>query len=129
MNKVYNLTRHLTKPDQAADGIVNLPIYITDRINELSTFVSTPLPSVSLLNEKALEIVVLLQTHADERGIDIKHVMLGGAPYFNAVLDKVLSKNGFIPCYPFTIRQSTVENGKNIFVYKHVGLVRTTYGN
>lgn len=129
MNKVYNLTRHQTKSDQAADGIVNLPRYITDKINELSTFVSTPLPSVSHLNTRALEIVVLLQTYADERGIEIKHVMCGGAPYFNAVLDRILIKNGFIPCYPFTIRQATVENGKNLFVYKHVGLVRTTYGN
>ena len=125
MQKVYNLTRHPTKPDQALDGVVDLPIHITDRINALSTFVSTPLPSVAYLHARALEIVVLLQTYSEDTGTDIVHVMCGGAPYFNGILDKVLSINGFIPCYPFTIRQSTVENGKNVFVYKHIGLVRT----
>ena len=39
MQKVYNLTRHPTKPDQAADGVVDLPNHITDKIKELSTFV------------------------------------------------------------------------------------------
>lgn len=125
MQKVYNITRHPTKPDQAADGVVDLPLHITDKIKELSTFVSTPLPSVSYLHARALEIVVLLQSYSEEVGINIVHVMCGGAPYFNGILDKVLISNGFVPCYPFTIRQSSVENGKNVFVYKHIGLVRT----
>lgn len=125
MQKVYNLTRHPTKPDQAEDGVVDLPAHITDKINELSTFVSTPLPSVAYLHARALEIVVLLQSYSDEEGIDIVHVMCGGAPYFNGILDKVLIINGFVPCYPFTVRQSTMENGKHVFVYKHIGLVRT----
>lgn len=125
MIKVYNLTRHATKPDQAADGVVDLPNPITDKIKELSTFVSTPLPSVQYLHARALEIVVLLQSYADDTGKDIVHVMCGGAPYFNGILDKVLIINGFVPCYPFTIRQSVVEDGKNVFVYKHIGLVRT----
>jgi hypothetical protein len=129
METVFNLTRHKATKDQKAVGIIDLPYEYITRINTLSTF--EPIPTSTHLIERANEIVAVLQEYIRISGMyEVDSVMLGGAPYFNAVLDKVLTINGFVPCYPFTLKQSqhNIENNKTVSttVYKHMGLVHTS---
>jgi len=129
METILNLTRHKATEDQKAVGIIDLPHEYISRINALGTF--QPIPTVTQLIERANDIVFVLQEYIRISGMyKVDSIMLGGAPYFNAVLDKVLTINGFRPCYPFTFKQSqhSVENNKTVSttVYKHMGLVHTS---
>lgn len=122
---VLNITRHKATQGQLDDGVIDLPDYIIDPINQLGIF--EPVPSVELLRERAEQIVDILQIHYPM----YDDVMCGGAPYFNSILDKALISRGFKPHYPFTYREyvtHTDSKGKtvNTPIYVHRGLVPTS---
>lgn len=122
---ILNITRHKTTEGQKLDNVVDLPEYIIDEINRLCTF--QPLPTLQELRvcaEKVVDIIENLQYP------DVDGVMCGGAPYFNSILDKALISRGFVPHYPFTIRNYTRTTNPDgsinqQAVYKHMGLVKT----
>jgi len=122
---ILNITRHKATQGQLDDGVVDLPEYIIDRINRLCTF--QPIPTLQELRICAEKVVDILEelNHPDVDG-----VMCGGAPYFNAILDRALISRGFVPHYPFTVRNyihTKAINGKTTqeAVYVHMGLVKT----
>ncbi len=100
MQTILNLTRHLATDEQAATGLVNLRPDIISKIHELSIF--QPVPTDDILYERAYAIVAILK----DNGFSNECVMLGGAPYFIAILDTVITAAGFKPCYPFTLKVS-----------------------
>lgn len=123
---VINITRHKTTEQQnTISGVIDIPDQFLEPIKELSIF--QPLPTLKLLKQRAKAIVDIID------GLSISNitgVLCGGAPYFNAVLDRELISRGYTPCYPFTMKVFTeYEDSKGNTLagveHVHVGLVKT----
>ena len=139
---ILNLTQHPATKEQVAAGVVNAE---DDRISNALTF--TKLPTPQELETKALTLATLAQHHLywhiigknehlspndddDEvlaRMVGVR-VMIGGAPYLMAPLEKALRGANLTPVYAFSQRESVeviLDNGdvRKTNIFKHLGFV------
>jgi len=111
--KIINLTQHTPLPAQIAEGVFSSSKH--EEIRGLLTFHEAP--TTKEMIKRALELSVI----AREEGAE--YALIGGAPYFMPILEKVLLDSGIIPLYAFSRRQveEVTENGttKKIVVFHH----------
>ena len=115
MNKIVNLTQHISSAEQVEEGVFNLED--NTELKRLLTF-STP-PTLLEMQQRAEAITAL----AVASGATI--AMVGGAPYFMVWLENALNGAGIKPVYSFTERVA-VENpvtGEKTSVFSHTGWV------
>jgi hypothetical protein len=150
---IINLTQHEATPDQAEAGVVSLIQCQNQTIKfleatgeslgyqaecegidaqwlaEMLTFDKVPLVVDRIARAKELVrgVILSLGGYDPKRG---QKVMIGGAPFFMGILEKVLVCYGFIPVYAFSTRESVEVLQKDgtlrkSSVFKHVDFVRT----
>lgn len=126
--KILNLTQHLATPDQLAAGVVD----ISERHREwlLAEITFEDPPSAQEMLSRARQIVCLVQHYVKKDGGVWRHpaVMIGGAPYFMPMLQRVLKEEGCKVLYAFTRRESvdTIAPDGSIHktsVFRHAGFV------
>lgn len=128
---IINLTQHEATPEQISNGVLDVPETLKADLVSALTF--TTLPNAKEIAERA-EIVSSIALRARAalctRFIDmrIRHVMIGGAPFFMSALERSLQSVGLTPLYAFSKRESVEETQpdgsvvkKNVF--KHEGFV------
>ena len=115
MNKIVNLTQHISSAEQVEEGVFDLED--NSVLKRLLTF-NTP-PTLLEMQQRAEAITALAV--ATEATI----AMVGGAPYFMVFLEIALDGVGIKVVYSFTERVA-VENpttGEKTSVFKHTGWV------
>lgn len=114
---IYNLTQHLSTPEQKEDGICDVDNH--DYVCKLLTF--EELPSQYDIQTRARR----LAEYASD--INAKEVLIGGAFYLMPYLVKELTARHIYPYYSFSKRTSSEEVCHGVVVkrsaYKHIGLV------
>lgn len=120
--KIWNLTLHPASPEQREAGVIDLPEPALSAARALLNF--EELPSPGLLAHRATVIAAVVRNAAKEGD----WVMIGGAPFFMAPLEKALLDDGLWPVYAFSRREvlsETQQDGtvikKNIF--RHLGFI------
>ena len=115
---IVNLTQHAATKEQKQAGVVdsNYP----DVISTILTF--NTIPSREEMLKRANDIVLLALIS------DAPKAMIGGAPFFMAILENALIDAGITPLYAFSKRESvetTLEDGSVVKtnVFKHLGFV------
>ena len=137
---ILNLTMHQATPEQVAAGVYNPKT--PDDIKAALTF--NTLPSKQEIEVKALTLAaiavrevfnrVLADRPESEEMLGIEdqmlgmRVMVGGAPYLMAPLEKALRDANLTPVYAFSKRESVeviLDNGdvRKTAVFKHLGFV------
>lgn len=145
MTKILNLTQHLATDDQRLAGVVDNQRAIDERVyyvdsaafggddgadfltrhsasvSDMLTF--DALPSLADMGDRA----AYLRDLTLDLGFD--SVMIGGAPFFMPVLDKVLSDAGITVLYAFSQRVSVdtvLADGtvSKTSAFKHIGFVK-----
>ena len=118
---ILNLTQHNPTPEQVAAGVEDHPYHMTvEAIRKLLTF--EDLPSSSLVTERARELAVLAYEASAET------VLIGGAPFLMAPLERELNALGIDVLYAFSRRESLdieLKGGgvRKTSVFRHVGFV------
>lgn len=141
-----NLTQHNATPEQAAPaapGAIRVveaekltarspeaaqalkEIGGTQGIRRLITFDS--LPTENEMQERAERLAGLAET------LEARHAMIGGAPYFQPVLEEALERHHVEPVYAFSRReQSLVQHPDGtetiVNVFRHLGMVGDANG-
>lgn len=114
--KVLNLTQHAGSVDQT--GLVEPSAEQKKRIIALISF--EEIPSLEEMETRAQELAKMVSGYSA--------VMIGGAPYFQAPLERALLKIGVKPLYAFSKRESVDErlpdgSVRKTTVFRHVGWV------
>lgn len=118
---LLNMTQHDATPEQKADGVVDIPdMEVRKLVRRVLTF--EELPTQAQIEERA----ELLATVVQELGY--RAALIGGAPYLMPELEQALTRHGILPCYSFSIRESTEKvsaggNVRKITVFRHLGLI------
>ncbi len=122
--RILNLTQHAATQDQVASGVVEP----ADKhlVQALITF--DALPDAMELRAKA---TALAQMAAYDR---FDTVMIGGAPFFMAPLEKALRERNIKVLYAFSQRESVDEMQKDgsvrkTHVFRHAGFVEVPSGD
>jgi hypothetical protein len=120
MQKILNLTQHYATPDQIAEGVVDLVGPAREALIDMLTFDEPPTPMG--VARRAKRIAELATKAGAER------VMIGGAPYLMASLEKALFAAGIEPFYAFTRREvvETVQADgivRKVVEFRHAGWV------
>lgn len=129
--KILNLTQHNATPEQIAHGVIDVRPEWRNVLVELLTF--DELPTKEEISARAYELVETFSAYDmsendNDDGEYPRHVMIGGAPFFMAVLEAVLLDHNIQPYYAFSRRES-VEitdadgNVRKTSVFKHVGFI------
>ena len=123
---ILNLTQHRSSKEQRNDGVVDLNDADYEQLQELLTF--DELPDIGLMYHRAQMIRKLAKNEHNYKHLT---VMLGGAPFFMALLERYLYDDGFGHkiVYSFSKRVSeeyTDGDGKVIKtnIFKHIGFVK-----
>ena len=137
---ILNLTQHTATPEQREAGVYDPKT--PEDIKAALTF--NELPSKQEIETKALTLAalavkevfhqVLEDRPASEEMLDIEsqmlgmRVMIGGAPYLMAPLEKALRDANLTPVYAFSKRESVeviLDNGdvRKTNIFKHLGFV------
>lgn len=121
---ILNLTQHAATPAQIEGGVVDLGRNDKKELEQLLTF--TEIPTSSEVDYRVERLVGLAVEHPCIEDIDA--VMIGGAPWLMAPLEKALSREGLTPLYAFSRRESVEvpqEDGslRKTAVFRHVGFV------
>jgi L-lysine 2,3-aminomutase len=95
---MLNLTQHVGTPDQMEDGLIEPSQEVKERVKALLTFEEMPVQS-----SVDAAVLALAQIALDSGA---KRVMVGGAPWLMATLERALYAAGIQPYYSFTKRQS-----------------------
>ena len=116
--KILNLTQHTATQEQVAQGVYEPQN--KKAIQGLITFIKAP--SKEEMINRAIELACVM----DAEGATF--CMIGGAPYFQGTLERVLKDFGFRPLYSFTERkvvETTNEKGEVVktAIFSHVGWV------
>lgn len=131
MNKILNLTQHVATPEQVTAGVVE-PVDKTE-VQTLLTF--DELPSRERIEAAAEAIAAIAATDLRVMWLrdtveqpTIGRVMIGGAPFFMASLERALRSRGVVPLYAFSRRDSVdvpQADGsvKKTQIFKHAGFV------
>lgn len=123
MTKILNLTQHVATPDQIAAGIVEPALKAAVQL--LITF--DELPGADHLRDCAMRLSALALADPSYDGV----VMIGGAPYFMAPLERALRVCGIRTLYAFAKRESVdvaQADGsiKKTQVFRHAGFVEVS---
>lgn len=125
---ILNLTQHASTPDQQAAGVVDLPAEDRANLQALLTFES--LPDHQDMEDRASFLAAMAYDALDDNGCGLtgRQVMIGGAPFFMAHLERALREQVLYPVYAFSRRvteEQTQPDGsiKKIAVFKHEGFV------
>lgn len=118
--KIINLTQHTATAEQLQAGVTDLQGSDVELLKELLTF--EELPSQKLLEERAGKVALLA------RASGAQAVMIGGAPFFMAYLERALKAEGLRVLYAFSVRESTEKvdadgNVHKVAVFRHKGWV------
>ena len=137
---ILNLTMHTATPEQIEAGVYEPEHH--DEIKAALTF--NTLPSKQEIETKAITLAALavreifnqvLKTRPEsEEQLDLEsqmlgmQVMVGGAPYLMATLEKALRSASLTPVYAFSKRESVeivIADGsvKKTAIFKHLGFV------
>ena len=116
--KILNLTQHTATQEQVAQGVYEPQN--KKAIQALITFIKAP--SKEEMIDRAIQLACIM----DAEGAT--SCMIGGAPYFQGTLERVLKEFGFQPLYSFTERkvvETTNEKGEVVktAIFSHVGWV------
>lgn len=126
---ILNMTQHRATPEQVQAGVEDMGL-LHAWLCELLTF--EDLPSSEEL-ESRVDSLVDLALHSIEHkavhGITCFQVMIGGAPFLMAPLQKALAWKWIEVLYAFSKRESVetvCEDGsiRKTSVFKHAGFVR-----
>ncbi len=122
--KILNLTQHVATPDQIAAGVVEPTASDKAAIQSALTF--DTLPDSMILRTRAETLAMYAA------GAGARSVMIGGAPYFMAPLEKALISVGVRPLYAFSVRETEEQTSldgsvKKIAVFRHAGFIGTEY--
>lgn len=114
--QILNLTQHFATPEQVKAG-VHEPVF-KSQVQNLLNFIE--IPTYAGMKSRAQKLAYMCK----EDGY--KAAMIGGAPYFMAVLEQELKIQGIKPMYAFSTRESQeVEQAdgsvRKINVFKHIG--------
>jgi len=125
--RILNLTQHPASPEQREAGVYDLPEtpqkwseYTRDYLSGWLTF---PHPYGPVREEESLpptrddvethaDVIaemVLSIGHPNDMDFRVTHVMIGGAPFLMAPLEKALRERGITPLYAFSRRESVEE--------------------
>ena len=113
---MLNLTQHAATTAQK--GVVDLEGDDLATLKRLLTFEC--LPCRQGMEDRANRIVQLAEAYSPFQS----EVMLGGAPFFMAPLEKAFLAAGYEVCYAFSVRDSIEVDGVKKSVFKHLGFVR-----
>jgi hypothetical protein len=121
---IINFTQHPSTPEQRAAGVVDLPAEERARLQELLTF--EELPAASDIRARALTIADLAATKKNYPHPCV--VMIGGAPFLMAALERALQQTHIIYCYAFSRRESaeTIRDDGSVHktqIFRHAGFV------
>lgn len=119
MNTIYNLTQHPASPDQLSAGVIDPSTEVKAQLVALITF--DEIPSQEQLLDRAREVSRLIP-------VEFNRAMIGGAPFFQSVLEYVLRQKGIVPLHAFSKREvveTTNADGKVVktAVFRHLGFV------
>jgi len=120
---IINLTQHTSSPEQTAAGVVEPND--KELVSAILTFDEVPTHANMLGRAWALASLARIQ--------GAEKAMIGGAPFFMAVLETALREDGIEPVYAFSKRESVdipipeSEGGgmRKVAVFRHVGFVTT----
>ena len=119
--RIMNLTQHIPTYEQIKAGVENVDER-HEEIKKLLTF--EEIPDINEMGERAEKLVQIVK---DEIVFDT--ALIGGAPYFMSILEKVLKKHGIKPVYSFSKRMVEEvldeKTGKVIkkTIFKHIGFI------
>ena len=121
---ILNFTQHDATDEQIADGVVDFAEEHKRQISILLTF-APPTPSINKIRSRAKLAARWVRQHAPDTKM-FKKVMIGGAPFFMTPLGLALEKEGFVPVFAFSKRESMEEAlpGGGICkkqVFRHLG--------
>ena len=116
---ILNFTQHAATAEQLDAGVIDLMQHDLASLKELLNFVG--LPTGEEVYERAYQIARLAENLFAET------VMIGGAPYLMAELQKALQVRGITVLYAFSERVSVEKIVDGVVVktneFKHIGFV------
>ena len=116
---ILNFTQHAATAEQLDAGVIDLMQHDLASLKELLNFVG--LPTADEIYERAYAIAALAENLFAET------VMIGGAPYLMAELQKALQVRGITVLYAFSERVSVEKIVDGVVVktneFKHIGFV------
>lgn len=124
---VLNLTQHQATSEQRAAGVFDLHPQHLAKLRDLLTFDALPSPE-----DVALDAEIAADLAADVAAVaGCRRIMIGGAPFLMATLERELRKRGLVPVYAFSRRESveeTMPDGtvRKTTVFRHEGFVTAT---
>lgn len=131
-----NLTHHAATPEQLAAGVIEPSAERRAEIARLLTFEQLPSPEMvqsraSLLASMARCVLGTATVEAGPRNPWTKNtcaVMIGGAPFLMAALERELVRAGLTPVYAFSTRESVEEiqpdgSVRKTAIFRHKGFV------
>lgn len=124
MKKILNLTQHNATAEQLAEGVCEPTPADKETIKSLLTFDKNVLEHKKLIDDRASALVELINKNYE----DVWKVLIGGAPFLMAPLERALKRHGYTPVYSFTDRV-TVETAQpdgtviKTAVFKHLGFI------
>lgn len=115
---ILNLTQHIASPDQIEAGVIEP----NDKLKVQMTLTFETIPTREEILERCDALVAIAQANG------ASEVMIGGAPYLMAPLEKALRFARIKPVYSYTDRVSVdilQEDGSTKVekVFKHLGWV------
>lgn len=122
--RVLNLTQHPATTEQLADGVFDLHPQHQTKLKQLLTFDDLP-----TAEEVAVDAEAAADLAADVAAVSgCRLVMIGGAPFMMAPLERELKKRGLVPVYAFSRRESVEErlpdgSVRKTAVFRHEGFV------
>jgi len=121
---ILNLTQHVPSIDQMMEGVADPTREHREKIRELLTFDSVPtLAEMERRAEELANIVSAPEYTVDTiaGGVGCGDAMIGGAPYFMPVLERVLLERGITVHYAFSVRDVVERGGEKTSVFRHAG--------
>lgn len=129
--RIINLTQHQATTSQRDEGVLDLPANIRQELLALITFDAMPnraqmerrAASVAEIAANALGVIEGAWTDIPEAA------MIGGAPYFQSVLEEALLTRSIEPVYAFSRRESIDQvqpdgSVRKVQEFRHLGVVR-----
>lgn len=126
-HRVLNLTQHHATTEQRAAGVFDLHPQHQDKLRDLLTFDALP-----TAEDVAVDAEVAADLAADvAAAAGCRRIMIGGAPFMMAPLERALKSRGLIPVYAFSRRESVEEKlpdgtVRKTTVFRHEGFVAAT---
>lgn len=101
VERIWNFTQHLATPEQRAQGVVDLPEEVRQKLAECLTF--DYMPDDEDLQIRCGEILCLIGEIDTKYG---QRIMIGGAPFFMERLSAALRHSKYRPVFAFSRRES-----------------------